>query len=237
MLAPPSDSDSGASLLESWKDQRRETIDRLLAKVAERKAAAIIESDAKVEARDETSLDFDEPVPTDGSNTADDSSELNLASDGTLPDKQETFTELRDRWRRSLPSWPVVIAFVLIVGLVITYWPNSISQSRTIARFHATYVKLERLRHHPLDRTGMEDFSKASVAELEVLIPQLTERAGDRDQDSKVLLWMARDCLLPILKSPRNRDSKPERDLLMLFAAWDKRHQTTYAVMPDPDDP
>ena len=64
----------------------------------------------------------------------------------------------------------------------------------------------------------MNEFVERSQAKLDELIPWLERRASSEAADWQLMLWIGRDCLRPMLKNPRVRDSNEELKFKKLMA-------------------
>jgi hypothetical protein len=144
----------------------------------------------------------------------------------------ETWEETLARWKRSLPSWKVAITVVVLPFVVWWAWP--VSYSNVGQTYRLMYTQLRHLRERPQDKTGMDEFVQRSQATLDELIPWLKKRATSEDPDTQLLLWIGRDCLRPMLKSPRTRESKHEILFKKLLAQWEEAH---HVVPPDETRP
>ncbi|TXT35580.1 MAG: hypothetical protein FD138_1293, partial [Planctomycetota bacterium] len=213
--------------LESWKQERQERLDRLLKIVAEREAAA---EAARVAAQTESPP---VAITEEGSTTETETSSPVSPQEDTpkaTPVKRRTMApgawdETLSRWRRSLPH-PLTVLTLLLVPLgAWWFWPSS--DTAIAETYSSMYAKLRSLRDRPGDRSGMEEFVTTSQAELDKLIPKLKQRATPKDPDSQLLLWIGRDCLRPMLKSPRTRNTKHEAMLKKLLAQWNESHHIT----------
>ncbi len=129
----------------------------------------------------------------------------------------ESFTQKRDRWMRSLPSWPIMTAVILMMFSGWWFWPRS--QRDTYDRFVVIWSELQHHRALPLDKSGMANFVERSESELNVIVQRLNKRASPKDHESSLLLKIGQDCLQPMLKRPRERDSLRERQLTICFRA------------------
>ena len=138
-----------------------------------------------------------------------------------LPD--EPWEQTLTRWRRSLPDWKAVVAVMILPLAVWWFWP--VSYGDIGATYRSMYQELRELRDRPNDKTGMEEFVERSQARLDILVPWLQKRASSNKPELQWLLWMGRDCLSPMLKNPRIRDSKPETTFVKLLAQWEQLHQ------------
>ena len=136
--------------------------------------------------------------------------------------RQENWEETLARWRRSVPDWRFALPMLLLPWLIWNYWP--VSQGNIAETYRSMYSELRRRRDLPQDKTGMEEFVARSQTTLDELIPKLKRGATSQDPDTQLLLWIARDCLKPLLKSPRMRGTKHEDMLKKLLAQWDHAH-------------
>ncbi len=125
--------------------------------------------------------------------------------------KPETFPQKWDRWKRSLPSWPIGIAGVVVLAMIWWYWPRS---TRGIYdRYVEIWKELETRRVDFKDKEGWEEFLERSNAELNETVSWLETQTSSRDQEKQLLLWTGRDCLKPMLKRPRVVNSAAEKQL------------------------
>lgn len=215
--------------LEAWKRERSERLERLMKIVREREIAA---AEAARAAEAERLIAQPETISgetSDESLVADaETSSLPAVSTSTrrATEQRETWEKTLDRWKRSLPSmWSALL--LLILPLVAWwFWPSS---DAAIAETYRTmYFELMELRERPNDKTGMEEFLARSQAQLDTLIPGLTKRASPNQPDVQWLLWMGRDCLRPMLKQPRQADTKPEQTFNKLMREWQRLHTPNF---------
>jgi hypothetical protein len=142
--------------------------------------------------------------------------------------RTETWEQTFARWRRSLPSWPVVAAAcVLLLGLC-WMWPRS--QRATYDRYVALWNEWKTRRSDYKDREGWDSFLKRVRAELDETVPWLEKHARPTDQDKLVLLFIGRDCLRPMLQNPRMIGTKQEKQLEVLLATAKSIYDPTSVV-------
>lgn len=234
-------------LLNEWKQHRTEELVRLKAIVAEREAAiARAAEEAKAaEARAATQAMDDEVTPSEGTS---DSSPKSVSPSPAKPElkppapsatqrhstQQESWNHTLARWKRSLPDWKFAILVVLLPFAAWWLWPAS--YGGVAAEYRSMYKRLREIRDRPQDKTGMREFVEQSQAKLDKLIPRLKERATPKDPDSQLLLWIGRDCLQPMLKSPHTRNTKHEENLKRLLAQWDQAHHVVVTEEPPESD-
>ena len=204
-------------MLNAWKQERTNRLDRLLKIVADREAAARELALAQAEAANN--------AVSQEAATAEVESES--ANKPLIETPQKRFSpppeswKLRlDRWKRSLPDPKAAIVLLIVPFAVWWLWPES---SGNVGRtYRAMYDELRELRERPNDKTGMEEFVQRSQAKLDQLIPVLEKRASPNRPESQWLLWMGKDCLRPMLKNPRLNSSKPELNFKKLLAEWER---------------
>ncbi len=127
----------------------------------------------------------------------------------------EKFAQKRNRWMRSLPSKPIMAAVIVLSLTAWWFWPRS--QRPVYNRLVAIWNELQIQRAHPLDKSGMADFVARAQTELNVIVPKLSKQTNSDDRESLLLLSVGRDCLQPMLKRPRERDSSREQQLALYF--------------------
>lgn len=228
------DSGSDLDLLNRWKQERDDRLLRLKGIVAEREAAAARATEAERAAKEQaeppsaadvesTATDADSPPQEADSDAA--AAPLESKSP-TAPAKRvvraEDWDQTLTRWKRSLPDWRIV--GVLLVLPIMAWWLWPVSYGNVAETYHSMYAELRAIRDRPQDKTGMSEFVERSQAKLDLVLPTLKARANSQDQDTQLLLWIGRDCLVPMLKSPRTRDTKHEAMLKKLLAQWDSTH-------------
>lgn len=219
--------------LESWKQERQERLDRLLKIVAEREAAA---EAARVAAQTESPP----AAATEEATVMESETSATVPQPETTPKITPvrrrtmalgTWDETLSRWRRSLPS-PITVIVLLLVPLAAWwFWPSS--DTAIAETFSSMYAQLRSLRDRHGDKSGMDEFVTRSQAQLDELLPGLKRRATPKDPDSQLLLWIGRDCLRPMLKSPRTRNTKHEAMLKKLLAQWNESHHITPTDSPE----
>ena len=222
--AMPADGDF--AMLNSWKKERTERLDRLLKIVADREAAAREAAAAQSESANE--------APAQEAATCEGECEPPIET----PPKRfspppEPWKLTLDRWQRSLPDRKAALVLLILPLAIWWIWPESSGNAgRT---FRAMYDELRELRDRPNDKTGMEEFVQRSQAKLDQLIPVLERRASPNRPESQWLLWMGKDCLRPMLKNPRLNSSKPELNFKKLLAEWERLNGPS-ATSPSSDD-
>lgn len=127
----------------------------------------------------------------------------------------ETSREKWDRWKRSLPSWPIAVAVVLVLFMAWSYWPRS--QRGIYVRYVSIWEEWKTRRTDPKDKEGWEHFLKRTAAELDDTVPWLEKNARASDREQLLLLWIGRDCFRKMLKQPRQIGSPEEKQLQILL--------------------
>ncbi|MCX7423693.1 MAG: DUF4339 domain-containing protein [Planctomycetia bacterium] len=210
------------SLLESWKQQRTDRLNRLLKIVADREERARAEKNSDDEARSANpTVDVSSTTEPDDSQVTGAAKSQPLIEVRQTVVRKESWEQTFTRWRRSLPDRTVVGVVLLMTCVAWWFWPESYGD--VPETFRAMYDKLERLRELENDKTGMDDFVQVSQSRLAKIIPVLEKQSTPNRPESQWLLWMGRDCLAPMLKNPRLRDTKPEVTFRKLLAEWDRK--------------
>lgn len=218
------------AMLNSWKQERTNRLNRLLKIVADREAAARELALAQAEAANNA-------ASQDTATSEDESESANKlpieAPPKRLSPPPESWKLTLDRWKRSLPDAKTALVLLIVPLAVWWLWPES---SGNVGRtYREMYDELRELRERPNDKTGMEEFVQRSQAKLNRLIPVLEKRASPNQPESQWLLWMGRDCLRPMLKDPRRRSTKPEITLKQLLTEWERIHEPK-AASPSSED-
>ena len=227
--AMPTDGDF--AVLNAWKQERTNRLNRLLKIVADREAAARELALAQAESTNNAA--------SQETATAEDESESATKPPIETPPKRfspppESWKLTLDRWKRSLPDGKAALVLLILPLAVWWLWPES---SGNVGRtFRAMYDELRELRERPNDKTGMEDFVQRSQAKLDQLIPVLERRASPNRPESQWLLWMGKDCLRPMLKNPRLNSSKPELNFKKLLAEWERLNGPSTETSPNSED-
>ena len=222
--------------LEAWKRGRTELLDRLKKIVADREAAAaaraaeaacVIATAAAVAEteREMTEVDSESsPKPSDSNATT-----AARVTPKRAAAKPESWEQTLTRWRRSVPDPKVALLFLLVPLAAWWWWPSS--DAKTAETYRLMYYELLELRERPNDKTGMEEFLERSQAQLDRLVPGLEKRASPNQPHLQWLLWMGRDCLRPMLKQPRQADSKPELTFNKLMREWQRLHDPNFETL------
>ncbi len=229
----PATTNDQFALLESWKRDRTERLNRLLKIVADRETA---------EKRTDENARVATPVTETTSTPQVDDGTMGLVVEPTplaqlqqRVVKAESWDQSLARWKRSLPDKYVLAALLLVFFSAWSFWPESYGDiSET---YRAMYERLEHLRELENNKTGMDEFVQASQATLAKMIPVLEKRATPNRPESQWLLWMGRDCLSPLLKNPRLRDTKPEVTFRKLMAEWDRKYNPSVLTSNAPSNP
>lgn len=239
LAAPGSEMD----LLNRWKQERADELIRLKAIVAEREAAIARAAEAAKAAEAQAAIKTSGEECTLPETTAETTSAPitppRMVSPAKLPvattrptkaNQQESWEQILTRWKRSLPDWRFAILLLLLPAVAWRLWPVSFGDVAGI--YHSIYNELREIRDRPQDKSGMAEFVERSQAKLDKLIPRLNENANSKDPDTQLLLWIGRDCLRPMLKNPRARNTKQEAMLKKLLAQWDQTHNVPVTEEP-----
>lgn len=234
---------SEMDLLNRWKQERSDELTRLKAIVAEREAAIARAAEAAKAAEAQAAVktsDEDYTSPEVSIETSSEPITPSRVESATKPqavttrptrtNRQEPWEQTLTRWKRSLPDWKFAIPLVLLPLVAWWLWPVSFGDVAGI--YHSMYNELREIRDRPQDKSGMAEFVERSQAKLDKLLPRLNERANSSDPDTQLLLWIGRDCLRPMLKSPRSRNTKQEAMLKKLLAQWDQKHNVPVTEEP-----
>lgn len=249
-------SENSFAQLETWKRERQERLDRLLKVVADREAAAAraaelakAEADAeaaKLAADVEPKQGLPEPSTSDRltkpSRTKDgrSSADITAAASPSTPKlsikaeaADEAWEQTLARWRKSLPDWKVAVT-VLVLPIALWFcWP--VSYGNVAETYRTMFEELRAHRDRPQDKSGMTEFVERSQAKLDEIIPWLKNRSSSKDPDTRLLLWIGRDCLRPMLKRPKARDSREETMFKKLMNQWDHAHNSSSATFEVPE--
>ena len=143
----------------------------------------------------------------------------------------ETSQEKWDRWQRSLPSWPIAVAVVLVLFMAWSYWPRS--QRGIYARYVTIWEEWKTRRTDFKDKEGWEHFLKQTAAELDDTVPWLEQNARASDREQLLLLWIGRDCFRKMLKQPRQIGSPEEKQLQILLTKVRELHEPSGSTTLD----
>lgn len=220
--APPED-----DLIASWRAERRQTRQELgLVSLAAEMTQAEDENEFAPELPAELLDDESEPsqvaatitkpAPCSTVNRPAFLDQIEGLEDGPRQ-RVETSQEKWHRWRRSLPTWPIASAALLIVFAAWFYWPRS---SRGIyERYVAVWQEWQIRRTDFKDKEGWDRFLKHTEAELDDTLPWLEANASAERRDRLLLLWIGRDCYRKMLKKPRQLGSVEEKQLQLLLTS------------------
>jgi hypothetical protein len=143
----------------------------------------------------------------------------------------ETSREKWDRWRRSMPSWPIAVAVVLVLWGAWSFWPRS--HRGFYHRYVAIWDEWKARRTDFKDKDGWESFLKRTAAELDDTVPWLEKHASAKDHDQLLLLWVGRDCFRKMLKQPRQIGSPEEKQLQILLTRLRDFYESPGSAVPD----
>ena len=104
------------------------------------------------------------------------------------PPAPETFSEKCQRWKRSLPTWPVAAVLVVVLLAAWWYWPPS--QQGHKHRFLTIWTELQRRRTDFKDKAGFERFVTNAQIEVNELVPWLEKHASAKDREKQLLLYI-----------------------------------------------
>ena len=224
--------------LDSWKRERQKRLDRLMKIVVDREAAAAEAARIAAEPQSAPVETTDEAAETEAETPSPSAEQKRTPTRNPVQRRTMTpgsWDETLDRWKRSLPH-PITVLVVLLVPVMVWwFWPSS--DAATAKTYNEMYSELRRQRDLPNNKSGMDEFVQRSQTKLDELLPRLKRRASSKDPDSQLLLWIGRDCLRPLLKSPRTRDTKHEHSLKKLLAQWNEAHHITPEESSDEPSP
>ena len=226
--APPEN-----DLIANWKSQRIQTKEELgLVSLAAEMTHAEIEEDLAPELPADLLDDEAEPTPIGVTNRKPASHPVShrpafLDQIAGLEDgprvRVESSREKWDRWKRSLPSWPIAVAVVLVLFMAWSYWPRS--QRGIYARYVSIWEEWKTRRTDFKDKEGWEHFLKQTASELDDTVPWLEKNARASDREQLMLLWIGRDCFRKMLKQPRQIGSPEEKQLQILLTKVRELHE------------
>ncbi len=143
----------------------------------------------------------------------------------------ETSQEKWNRWRRSMPSWPIAVAVVLVLVMAWSYWPRS--HRGIYARYVTIWEEWKTRRTDFKDKEGWEQFLKQTASELDDTVPWLEKNARASDREQLLLLWIGRDCFRKMLRQPRQIGSPEEKQLQILLTKVRELHDSPGSPTPD----
>lgn len=135
-----------------------------------------------------------------------------------------------DRWRRSLPSWPIVTA--LVVVMLVTWWLWPRSQRGTYDRYVALWSEWKTRRADVKDKEGWERFLSRAEAELDNIVLGLEKNTRPMDQEKLLMLFIGRDCLRKMLRRPKQIGSPQEKQLESLLAQARELYEPSAPAKP-----
>ncbi len=218
--APPED-----DLIAHWKSQRIQSKEELgMVSLAAEMTQAENEDDFAPELPADLLDDEAEPASLAATNTIPTSHPVSrrpafLDQIAGLEDgprrRVETSQQKWDRWRRSLPTWPIAVAVLLVLFATWSYWPRS--QRAIYERYGTIWAEWKTRRTDFKDKEGWETFLKHTAEELDDTVPWLEQHARATDREQLLLLWIGRDCFRKMLKTPRQIGSPEEKQLQILL--------------------
>ncbi|MFM9960199.1 MAG: hypothetical protein ACKV2Q_03125 [Planctomycetaceae bacterium] len=143
----------------------------------------------------------------------------------------ETSKQKWDRWRRSLPTWPVAAVLVLALLALWVSWPRS--NRGFYDRYVAIWEEWKIRRGDFKDKEGWEHFLEHTKSELDDMVPWLEKRARSTDREKLWLLWIGRDCFRRMLMQPRQVGSPEEIQLQFHLANLRQLYESPGATTPD----
>ena len=135
----------------------------------------------------------------------------------------ETSLQTWNRWRRSLPSWP--IAAVLVVVILSAWWLWPRSQRAIYDRYVDLWSEWKVRRGDLKDKAGWEHFLLHVDAELDAIVPWLENNTEAGDQEKRLLLFIGRDCLRKMRAQPRQPGTSQEKKLESMLAQLRERYE------------
>lgn len=142
----------------------------------------------------------------------------------------ETARQRWNRWQRSMPSWPVAAAIVVVMLATWWLWPRS--HRGTYDRYVALWSEWKTRRSDLKDQRGWEQFVQHAEVELNDIVPRLEKSASSTDHEALLLLFIGRDCLQKMLNHPRAIGSRQERQLESLLAQARGFYEPSAAPQP-----
>lgn len=139
--------------------------------------------------------------------------------------REETFLQKWDRWRRSLPSWPIAVGVVVVLLGAWWFWPRS--SHGIYSRYVAIWDEWKTRRDNLKDQAGWTQFLQRVESELNSTVPYLEEHANASDREMQLLLFVGRDCLQKMLQQPKQIGSPREKQLEKLLAVLHQMYEPT----------
>lgn len=154
-----------------------------------------------------------------------------LESGPRLP--TETTRQKWDRWKRSLPSRPILLVFVVaMIAITTTWWRWPKSQRGTYDRYVALWSEWKQRRLDLKNKEGCESFLRHVDAELNDIVPWLEKNTRATDKEKLLLLFIGRDCLKKIRTQPWQQGTPPERQLEFLLAQVHELYEQSTPTAP-----
>lgn len=214
-------------LIANWKAQRGQTreqltLNSLAHEIEEARDASVLEPIPDLFA-DDSSPDIGElSVEPPRRSKVERPSFLSLIEPETRGQLGETFAQKCRRWQRSLPTWPIGAAVVLLLIAAWWYWPRS--QRGIYDRLTGVWTELKTRRTDFKDKAGWEEFLTQAQSEVDADTQWLEKHASAKDREKQLLLYVARDCLKPMLRKPRELGLDQEKQLVMLLQALEQHY-------------
>lgn len=145
----------------------------------------------------------------------------------------ETNRQKWDRWRRSLPSRPLmVVSVVVMIAIMATWWRWPKSQRGTYDRYVTLWSEWKQRRLNLKDKKGLEDFLRHVDAELNDIVPWLEKNTRATDNEKMLLLFIGRDCLKKIRTQPWQQGTPSEKQLEFLLAQVHELYEPSAPAAP-----
>ncbi len=135
-----------------------------------------------------------------------------------------------NRWRRSLPSWPIAAVLVIVTLSAWWLWPSS--QRAIYDRYVDLWSEWKVRRGDLKDDAGWEHFLLHVDAELNAIVPWLEKNTEAGDQEKRLLLFIGRDCLRKMRVQPRQPGTAQEKHLESMLAQLRERYEPSAPAAP-----
>ncbi len=142
----------------------------------------------------------------------------------------ETPLQTWNRWRRSLPSGPIVAVLVVVILSAWWMWPRS--QRAIYDRYVDLWSDWKVRRVDLKDKAGWEHFLLHVDAELDAIVPWLEKNTQAGDQEKRLLLFIGRDCLRQMRVQPRQPGTSQEKKLESMLAELRERYEPSVPAAP-----
>lgn len=155
-----------------------------------------------------------------------------------VPKLAPVHVRVRERTRSPAPTrgplfvWLIAPLVVIVLGAAIWFWPRT--QKNIYQRYLSIWNELKDKRDRASANTDLEPFVTAAIVEVNQFVDSLTPRASSDKREEQLLLFVGRDCLLPILKEPRTKNSPAEKKLVVWLKTLDDFYASTNSSLATP---